>query len=83
MTTDLAAWLINLIATYPWALWIYGGAVVLAVGLRRGWPDEVERPRWLRVFLGIVDCLQLNPSGPLKNVGRAADPNPPLTTRVP
>ena len=58
--------LVSLLQNYPWAVYVWLGATVLAVGLRAAWPSETERPRWLVMVLAIVDIVQMNWSGPAK-----------------
>ena len=60
--------LISFLTTYPWIIWVYLGAMVIAVGLRATWDVSEERPRVVRFILAIVDFMQLNFSGPAKLV---------------
>ncbi len=59
---------IGILKDYPAIVWIYLGAMVLAVGLRATWDVSEERPRIVRFVLAIVDFMQLNFSGPVKLV---------------
>ena len=60
--------LISFLTTYPWIIWVYLGAMVIAVGLRATWDVSEERPRVVRFILAVVDFMQLNFSGPAKLV---------------
>ena len=59
---------IEFLTKFPWVIWVYVGAMLLAVGLRATWDVAEERPRVVRFLLAIVDFLQLNFSGPAKLV---------------
>lgn len=59
---------IGFLTSYPWIIWVYFGAMVLAVGLRATWDVSEERPRIVRFILAVVDFMQLNFSGPVKLV---------------
>lgn len=59
---------INFLVAYPWVIWVYIGAMLVAVGLRATWDVTEERPRIVRFVLAIVDFMQLNFSGPVKLV---------------
>lgn len=59
---------IDTLRSYPWIIWVYIGAMLLAVGLRATWDVSEERPRIVRFVLAIVDFMQLNFSGPAKLV---------------
>ena len=56
------------LTAHPWVLWVYIGAMFLAVGLRATWDVTEERPRIVRFILAIVEFMQLNISGPVKLV---------------
>lgn len=56
------------LSAHPWILWVYIGAMIVAVGLRATWDVTEERPRVVRFILAIVDFMQLNFSGPVKLV---------------
>ena len=60
--------LISFLTTCQWIIWVYLGAMVIAVGLRATWDVSEERPRVVRFILAIVDFMQLNFSGPAKLV---------------
>lgn len=60
----------------PWLIWVYLGAMVLAVALRAAWDVTEERPRWVRAVLAITDLLQLNLSGPAKLLANKAKAEP-------
>ena len=45
---------------------------LLSHALRAGWPDEPERPRWLRVVLALTDAAQLVFTAPVKALARKA-----------
>lgn len=66
MTDDAGAWLINFLASYPWIIWVYVGATVVASVLRATWSDEATRPKAVVAILALCDILQLNVSGPVK-----------------
>ena len=59
---------ISFLTSYPFVIWVYLGAMLLAVGLRATWDVSEERPRIVRFILAIVDFMQLNFSGPVKLV---------------
>ena len=59
---------IDILREYPAIVWVYLGAMLLAVGLRATWDVSEERPRIVRFILAIVDFMQLNFSGPVKLV---------------
>ena len=60
--------IIQTLQSHPWILWVYFGAMLLAVGLRATSDVSEERPRIVRFVLAIVDFMQLNFSGPAKLV---------------
>lgn len=60
--------IIATLAANPWLIWVYLGAMLIAVGLRATWDVSEERPRVVRFILAIVDFMQLNFSGPAKLV---------------
>lgn len=59
---------IQTLTAHPWVIWVYFGAMLLAVGLRAAWDVTEERPRVVRFVLAVIDLLQLNFSGPAKLV---------------
>jgi cell shape-determining protein MreD len=64
--------IIGLLQQYPWLIWSYLIATLLATALRAGWPETSERPRWVVMILAIVDLMQLNLSGPAKLISNKA-----------
>lgn len=58
--------IIGLLQSNPWVLYVYLGAMVVAVALRAGFPESEARPRWVLMALAVADLLQLNLSGPAK-----------------
>lgn len=58
--------IIGLLQQYPWLIWSYLAAMVIATVLRAGWPEASERPRWVVMLLALCDFAQLNLSGPTK-----------------
>lgn len=58
--------IIELLRANPWLIYVYLGAMLLAVVLRAGWPEATERPRWVTMTLAACDLVQLNISGPAK-----------------
>ena len=66
--TDLPFAILQFLVDHPWLIWVYIGAMVVAVGLRAAWDVTEERPRIVRFILAIVDFMQLNFSGPVKLV---------------
>lgn len=64
--------LIGFLSAHPWIIYVYLGAMVVAVALRAAWDVTEERPRWVRAILAITDLLQLNLSGPAKLIANKA-----------
>ena len=58
--------ILQFLADNPWLVYVYIGAMVVAVALRAAWDVTEERPRWVRAILAVTDLLQLNLSGPAK-----------------
>jgi NADH:ubiquinone oxidoreductase subunit B-like Fe-S oxidoreductase len=64
----------SLIAAHP--DWVNVGAVIYLLGsfaghiLRVGWPDEMERPRWVKILMGVCDALQGVFFAPVKAAAR-------------
>lgn len=64
MGTSFAEWIVNFIATYPqtvqWCLVVFVLCTLTVNGLRMAWPDDNDRPRWVRFLLGFLDIGALN-----------------------
>lgn len=71
--TDLV---IGTLTAYPWLIYVWLGASLLAVALRAAWDVTEERPRWVKAVLAVVDFMQLNFSGPAKLVSNQLKRNP-------
>lgn len=57
---------IGILQSYPWIVWVWLGASVVAIGLRAAYNDSADRPRLVVAILAVIDFLQLNFSGPAK-----------------
>jgi len=64
----MADFVIEFLRANPWAIYVYFGAMCLAVGLRAAYDVTEERPRIVKFIMAIVDLAQLNISGPVKIV---------------
>ena len=62
----MADFVIEFLRANPWAIYVYFGAMCLAVGLRAAYDVTEERPKIVKFVLAIVDLVQLNLSGPAK-----------------
>ncbi len=66
METVLAEFVVNTVATFPWLIWVYAAGLLGATFIRGGWPEEEQRPAWMKGLLALFDICQLNLSGPVR-----------------
>lgn len=69
---DVPYAILQFLVDNPWVVYVYIGAMVLAVALRAAWDVTEERPRWVRALLAVADLFQLNLSGPAKLIANKA-----------
>lgn len=60
----ISSWLVTQICEHPMAVAVAAVLFLLCSltvnGLRMAWPEEKERPRWVRFALGFLDLGSLN-----------------------
>jgi hypothetical protein len=66
MESAIAELLVNVITNWPWVVYIYIAGLLGTTFIRGGWPEEENRPRWMKGLLAMLDICQLNLSGPVR-----------------